>query len=302
MRNLTLLLATLILALVWSAPAFAEGQEPGRPDRPERPGFDRPMMGGMDPFTIEPSEDIQKELTRYREETAKLMTEMRDLGVKIREEVAAELEKEKARIKAENPEVPEDQLPKPDVEAIAKKVRELHKQDAQALATKLVDGNIVHSENMLALKKANRDKVIEKTMERFGEGRRQMRPGGEGGERPGMGPRGNEGGERGGREGMRNGNRPGMNDEVREKIREKIKERMKARRGMGNGNADVDNDGYGRGKCDGKRSEIRERARERVIENCKERARERAKDRIRDRRDRRQERRDVDDDGYGRGD
>jgi hypothetical protein len=285
MRNLTLLLMTLILALVWSAPAFAEGQNPGRGDRPDRPGLDRPMMGGMDPFTIEPSEEMQKELTRYREETVKLMTGLRDLGMKIREEVNAEVEKENARIKAENPDVAEDQLPKPDVEAIARKVRENHKQEITDLATKLVDGNIVHSENMLALKKASRDKVIEKTIERFGEIRRPARPAGENGDRPGMGPRGGEGGERGEREGLRKGNRPGLDNEAREKI----KERMKARKGMKG--ADADNDGYGRGECDGKRQEIRERVRERVAENCKERARERAKQRIKERvQDRREKR------------
>jgi alanyl-tRNA synthetase len=222
MKKVLLTLAIVVAALAYCSAAYAEAGGGDRPQRPE--GFERggkQAPGALDPFALAPSEEYKAEVKRHGEEARKIMEEFRAIGQKMREEVMAEVEKEKERIKAENPDVAPENLPKPDMKAIADKVRAAHKDEVKAIVTKLVDEDIAHSEKLLAIKKQTRETVIDAAAEKMGQMSDRMREGTNGRE---GGMRGNRGDGQGNPEG-----REQMKEKIREKVRERMVEKMRER-------------------------------------------------------------------------
>lgn len=184
MKNLLLSLFALVAVMVIALPAYAE-----RPNKPDRPGGDQdenaPDRGAMaekmremaqaDPFLANPSEAIKLELKRHAEVQRSLMQKTGELRKTIMEAIRTELEAERKRIAEENPNA--ENPPKPDLKAIADKVREANKEQIEELCKLLIDENIKHSENMLEIKKKERDEAIKKMAERFTVPREGMRPG-----------------------------------------------------------------------------------------------------------------------------
>ncbi|GAB4155918.1 MAG: hypothetical protein Kow00107_05640 [Planctomycetota bacterium] len=223
MKKVLLTLALALAALAYCGTAYAEaggGDRPQRPDGFQKGGMQAPGM--MSPFALAPTEEFKMEMKRHSEAAGEIMAELRELAMKLRELVKAEVEKEMERIKAENPDVAPEDLPKPDFKAIAEKVREQHKPEVRAIVAKLVDEDFAHTEKLLAIKKQTRDTVIDDAVEKMGNLGERVREGMQGREGGMRGNRG-EGGDRGPKD------REEMRNMIREKIKQRIAERMQNR-------------------------------------------------------------------------
>ncbi len=205
----TIMLTTLFLAALFlAAPAAFAERGPRRPDRPRdrRPDARRPMPDRMkeragrllDPFRIDPSEEYKAEMKRHAEVMKKIMEDLQDLRLKIRESIREEYRSELERLRNENPDA--ENPPKPNIKEIIETVRKLYAQDIKAICTRIVDEDIKHSENLLAIKKKDRDRAVENLGKTVGRVLRSNR-GGPGMDRP---PR-----DRGDRPGRPDRERPG---------------------------------------------------------------------------------------------
>ncbi len=205
----TIMLTTLFLAALFlAAPAAFAERGPRRPDRPRdrRPDARRPMPDRMkeragrllDPFRIDPSEEYKAEMKRHAEVMKKIMEDLQDLRLKIRESIREEYRSELERLRNENPDA--EKPPKPNIKEIIETVRKLYAQDIKAICTRIVDEDIKHSENLLAIKKKDRDRAVENLGKTVGRVLRSNR-GGPGMDRP---PR-----DRGDRPGRPDRERPG---------------------------------------------------------------------------------------------
>ena len=199
----TIVLTTLFLAALFlAAPAAFAERGPRRPDRPRdrKPVPDRMKERAgrlLDPFRIDPSEEYKAEMKRHAEVMKRVMEDLRDRRLKIRESIREEYKNELERLRNENPDA--EKPPKPNIKEIIETVRKLYAQDIKAICTRIVDEDIRHSENLLAIKKKDRDRAVENLGKTIGRSLRSDR-------RPGMDrpPR-----DRGDRPGRPGGERPG---------------------------------------------------------------------------------------------
>lgn len=186
---MTATLGAALFALCLSLPAYAEEQD-GQGDRPGMKRERGDMRKGRGQFQRSGQrQDRMKEMMEQipgAEEEMKRHTEAREA---IREKVKALAESIRDQVQqAETPEA-------------RQQILEGKKADFTALAGEMVDENLNHAQKMVDLRKANRDAVVDKIVERMmnaGQNRGKGQMG-----------QGRDQGNRDGKEGMMMHNRPG---------------------------------------------------------------------------------------------